>query len=161
MFCGSATTILYLWCAVHSDEPSVLYPALVPPQVYLLEAGLELWLSLLRHANAYDAILHALFPRLPDMLDEDVDSLKQACHPRRVLSCTRLDPLLGQSSSSGHTIGPMPCNQRFCGFVRALKRKYSCCSSAVDQSCLDHLLRELACRRLLSASERRSQVHRC
>lgn len=46
-------------------------------QVYLMEAGLELWLAMLRHATAYDEPLHELFPRIPDMLAEDLDHVKQ------------------------------------------------------------------------------------
>lgn len=46
------------------------------PQIYLMEAGLELWLALLRSAKEYDENLHKLFPRIPQMLEDDLDHLK-------------------------------------------------------------------------------------
>lgn len=42
-----------------------------------MEAGLELWLALLRHATDYHEGVHNLFPRIPQMLDTDLDNLKQ------------------------------------------------------------------------------------
>ena len=42
-----------------------------------MESGLELWLALLRHAPDYDETLHNLFPRIPAMLEDDLDHLKQ------------------------------------------------------------------------------------
>lgn len=41
-----------------------------------MEAGLELWLALLRHTKEYDENMHKLFPRIPQMLEEDLDNLK-------------------------------------------------------------------------------------
>ncbi|CAM9115051.1 unnamed protein product [Ectocarpus fasciculatus] len=46
--------------------------------IYLLETGLGLWLALLRHATDYSEGLHNLFPRIPEMLEEDLDNLKQS-----------------------------------------------------------------------------------
>jgi len=46
-------------------------------QIYLMEAGLELWLALLRHSTDYNEGIHNLFPRIPEMLDTDLDNLKQ------------------------------------------------------------------------------------
>eukprot|EP00904_Undaria_pinnatifida_P002018 jgi/Undpi1/11817/HiC_scaffold_4.g01516.m1 len=46
--------------------------------IYLMEAGLELWLALLRHTAEYGETLHKLFPRIPAMLRSDLDYLKQA-----------------------------------------------------------------------------------
>lgn len=42
-----------------------------------MEAGLELWLALLRHTAEYGETLHKLFPRIPAMLRSDLDYLKQ------------------------------------------------------------------------------------
>lgn len=42
-----------------------------------MESGLELWLALLRHAPEYDEKLHILFPRIPDMLEDDLDHIKE------------------------------------------------------------------------------------
>lgn len=42
-----------------------------------METGLGLWLALLRHATDYSEGLHNLFPRIPEMLDTDLDNLKQ------------------------------------------------------------------------------------
>lgn len=42
-----------------------------------MEAGLELWLALLRHTTDYTEGVHNLFPRIPQMLDTDLDNLKQ------------------------------------------------------------------------------------
>ncbi|CAN0416975.1 unnamed protein product, partial [Laminaria digitata] len=41
-----------------------------------MEAGLELWLSLLRHVAEYNEALHKLFPRIAEMLRSDLDYLK-------------------------------------------------------------------------------------
>ncbi|CAM9383693.1 unnamed protein product [Ectocarpus sp. 4 AP-2014] len=46
--------------------------------IYLMETGLGLWLALLRHATDYSEGLHNLFPRIPEMLDTDLDNLKQS-----------------------------------------------------------------------------------
>lgn len=48
-------------------------------QIYLMEAGLELWLALLRHSTDYkdEEGIHNLFPRIPQMLHADLDNLKQ------------------------------------------------------------------------------------
>ncbi|CAM9704986.1 unnamed protein product [Pylaiella littoralis] len=46
--------------------------------IYLMGAGLELWLALLRNTTDYNEGVHSLFPRIPEMLDEDLDNLKQA-----------------------------------------------------------------------------------
>ncbi len=46
-------------------------------QIYLMEAGLELWLALLRHSTDYNEGVHNLFPRIPEMLETDLDNLKQ------------------------------------------------------------------------------------
>ncbi|CAN0469323.1 unnamed protein product, partial [Ectocarpus sp. 12 AP-2014] len=43
-----------------------------------METGLGLWLALLRHATDYSEGLHNLFPRIPEMLDTDLDNLKQS-----------------------------------------------------------------------------------
>lgn len=42
-----------------------------------METGLELWLALLRHSKDYVEGIHNLFPRIPQMLDTDLDNLKQ------------------------------------------------------------------------------------
>eukprot|EP00752_Nemacystus_decipiens_P012244 g10853.t1 len=46
--------------------------------IYLMETGLELWLALLRHSKDYVEGVHNLFPRIPQMLDTDLDNLKLA-----------------------------------------------------------------------------------
>ena len=40
-----------------------------------METGLELWLALLRHATDYEEAMHGLFPRIPEMLEDDLDNL--------------------------------------------------------------------------------------
>lgn len=42
-----------------------------------MDAGLELWLALLRHATDYDGTIHSLFPRIPEMLECDLNNLKK------------------------------------------------------------------------------------
>lgn len=80
-------TVLCVFCAI---------------KVYLTETGLELWLALLRHATDYDESVHALFPRIPDMLEGDLDNLRQvSCTSRAAIqgvgrACTdRTSAVLG------------------------------------------------------------------